>query len=1053
MYQDFLSISSQLIDNNLKQLLLKHSNNEQDVDFLYNKIIIRKRNACSLLPFKHCSSDWDYMYGEDYIRMINRFSSSKNDELKMFCILYNCIASIFVAGNSGSQTGFDKYIREYVDQGDELSALCESHILVEMVKTGIFGNDAKLIDEKSYHYGKGVYSSKIVSFIISNIFDNDLTSLKKFLKYCVIDIQQNNNITKLKSIYTLNDEANRGHYGISFYVLNRLTYVLYHDLLCMNMKRNNELLFPSLIKFYKFLYNFAVYCHCHTHIGVVEGDTKQKKEYELFYMKEYHRLKNTTYSISKQINIELHRFNYYCGNKFDGSILHCAVYNNFVGYVQLLLKGGFDPSMQNKYYLRQYRTPISIAKTTKKVLMVSLLQEAINSEKKENKENKEDEEKEAEMDMRSLTLRYDSFTNSFMSSIYFLKCLGFNDIYQTIDAKLKMNHELVGKEDSYDNCYWDDFACQMENLIGLKISDSSTSNNNTSGQSDAMVLVVACVESLIKLKMSLSIDLVILACIYSNYCNNYKFFDTLQSTIIECLNGNDNDYKTRNYQWFKHFILNSNVWLVKLPIAHKNQNVSCKDEEKTGQTTTDTAGDVILFDTVVVDVNKLLMKQKEYIWDNVEKIRNDKETNLTFEKLCNFGVNGINTRKELRQDKITNGIMSSVSEFELLLQKVEMGLSAHSSFDLKFENNTKTYLTQCLAFAHANNNTLQSEMKEYFGNKLKIKCKYASAPVKLGNRCIVKATSDYGQKEYPSCANILDFLRFSVTFDNINDLLNGLNTFVNDINQGNVISCVLPNSVLRIKNGFNDILNKWKSVNDASYVDLKLNIVYENIITKQCMIIEAQFLLLFLLKAKKMGHKYYSIVRQEELINNIKNQVYVIDNDNKKYKRKIETFVHNHDSGALMKQLFWKPHVVFSIIVDGGSGFNHFYPLFSEICRQFGVINGKFVLFFLNCLFFHSFVMLDQDDNENNKFLKKYFNWGNGHYTVGGVHTLYHIPLSSIVSSSVQSSIVNLILGKKYLKVLTFNGSHRVCTVLLYNLQVFVSACLKICLFFFWCFF
>ena len=188
-----------------------------------------------------------------------------------------------------------------------------------------------------------------------------------------------------------------------------------------------------------------------------------------------------------------------------------------------------------------------------------------------------------------------------------------------------------------------------------------------------------------------------------------------------------------------------------------------------------------------------------------------------------------------------------------------MGASAHSSYNLKLETNTKVYLAQCLAFAHANNNTLQSEMKEYFSNKLGIKCKYTAAPVKLRAHCVVKATSDCRKKDYPSCANILDFLRFSVTFDNANDLLNGLQQFISHINKGDVISCLLPKGVLRIKNGFNDILTKWQSVKDASYVDS---------VTKESMIVERQFLLSFLSKAKKMGHNYYSIVRQEEWVNN-----------------------------------------------------------------------------------------------------------------------------------------------------------------------------------------
>ena len=62
------------------------------------------------------------------------------------------------------------------------------------------------------------------------------------------------------------------------------------------MKNNNDLLFPFLTKFYKFLYNFSIYCHCYTHNGVSNhnngrDDTKRKKEWELFYMKEYHSSK------------------------------------------------------------------------------------------------------------------------------------------------------------------------------------------------------------------------------------------------------------------------------------------------------------------------------------------------------------------------------------------------------------------------------------------------------------------------------------------------------------------------------------------------------------------------------------------------------------------------------------------------------------------------------------------------------------------------------------------------------------------------------------------
>ena len=63
-----------------------------------------------------------------------------------------------------------------------------------------------------------------------------------------------------------------------------------------------------------------------------------------------------------------------------------------------------------------------------------------------------------------------------------------------------------------------------------------------------------------------------------------------------------------------------------------------------------------------------------------------------------------------------------------------------------------------------------------------------------------------------------------IIFQYVNELLHGLNKFLSDINKGNVIECLLPNGVLRIKNGLSDM--KWKSYKDAENVDIKLKIIY-----------------------------------------------------------------------------------------------------------------------------------------------------------------------------------------------------------------------------------
>ena len=181
---------------------------------------------------------------------------------------------------------------------------------------------------------------------------------------------------------------------------------------------------------------------------------------------------------------------------------------------------------------------------------------------------------------------------------------------------------------------------------------------------------------------------------------------------------------------------------------------------------------------------------------------------------------------------------------KVLIDTVSFGYASNDNINTCINISISTRITQicstkCLVFAQTNNNKFQSQMREYFGNKIGMKCKYQSSPVKLSARYVVKAISDYGKEDIPSCANILDYMKVDVTFDNVCNLLNGLNRFLSDISKGNSIECLLSNGVLRIKNGFNDILHKWNDESDASYVDIKLNIMYIDKNRNKKMIVEA----------------------------------------------------------------------------------------------------------------------------------------------------------------------------------------------------------------------
>ena len=85
--------------------------------------------------------------------------------------------------------------------------------------------------------------------------------------------------------------------------------------------------------------------------------------------------------------------------------------------------------------------------------------------------------------------------------------------------------------------------------------------------------------------------------------------------------------------------------------------------------------------------------------------------------------------------------------------------------------------------------------------------------------------------------------RCSVTFGTSHAFLEALDDFQTKIKQNFFITI---KSIVRIKNGFNAI-KQWKSMNNAEYCDLKLNVIILDPINRINMIGEIQFLLRWLL--------------------------------------------------------------------------------------------------------------------------------------------------------------------------------------------------------------
>ena len=174
-------------------------------------------------------------------------------------------------------------------------------------------------------------------------------------------------------------------------------------------------------------------------------------------------------------------------------------------------------------------------------------------------------------------------------------------------------------------------------------------------------------------------------------------------------------------------------------------------------------------------------------------------------------------------------------------------------------------------------------------------------------------------------------------------MLDAVEFVINEIEKNKIESI---SQILRIKNGFNNILG-WKSEKDYNYVDLKMNVIFNNKSKTECQIVELQFLLDFLLKAKKMGHKYYGIKRKDVEINSVCSIMYNRNNNYDRYKAKIGQIIKDNDINQLQKHLFLRPNCILSMIDQcsgpylkyvGDNGSIEMYELFLDCIFHFGEI-------------------------------------------------------------------------------------------------------------------
>ena len=108
-------------------------------------------------------------------------------------------------------------------------------------------------------------------------------------------------------------------------------YLKYKENKNKQLKNDQLLLFPKLQVFFKFLFNFSIYCHCYPR--------DNHKNAQAYYVTQYFSFKNVIFKnlFDKQYcqyEASLDRFNYFSSN---GTIVHNAVECNMRYYCKILI--------------------------------------------------------------------------------------------------------------------------------------------------------------------------------------------------------------------------------------------------------------------------------------------------------------------------------------------------------------------------------------------------------------------------------------------------------------------------------------------------------------------------------------------------------------------------------------------------------------------------------------------------------------------------------------------------------------------------------------------
>ena len=312
-------------------------------------------------------------------------------------------------------------------------------------------------------------------------------------------------------------------------------------------------------------------------------------------------------------------------------------------------------------------------------------------------------------------------------------------------------------------------------------------------------------------------------------------FKAIEKTVKKILADTTNK---RDWFWLQSYLLSSPMW-------YEKQD---PEDAKSG----------LLWDLMFEWVDTETKRQSAILSEPMRKIEETDEKQ--WERLITYDIPS--KYPVVRQDAIERGLRAEHSIDELI-QRVSLS----ASFNPIAHHNLQQYLSKLVMVAHECDDGFQRDIQSMFEvdpdtmENRTLKVLYQRGPVKRLERCYAKCQSDYRDEQFPTAAHVLDIIRCSLTFDDVESMLKGMDLFKKRIESGEF--CV--KEVIRVKNGF-----KLEYSNDtATYTDIKFNVMVNIDGKDHDIIAEVQFLFQRMLEYKKIAHSLYSIERTSEFVDNM----------------------------------------------------------------------------------------------------------------------------------------------------------------------------------------